>query len=407
MTARKHKALGKGLGALFGNSKTIVGGEAPLQDVDTNLVNPDNVDSPATMETSEVEISEAAKEQPDTKKTRKGRTSLTEAAVKERGNEQAAGSDSTAGKEMEESAGEKKKAAETSVSEIRDTILQSIAVVQIRANRYQPRHEFDESALEELKESILQHGVLQPILVRQLPADQGYELIAGERRLRAAKMAGLTEIPALVRPLSDAATSEISLIENLQREDLNAIEEAAAYQNLMQTFGITQEVLAERVGRSRSHIANMVRLLKLESHVREYLANGSLTMGQARPLLGLEDPTLQREAADIIMTREYSARQAEELVKRMQKETKEPKDMETPVESQTIFLQEAEDKLKMFFGTQVRIRTQGKKRRIEIDFSSEDDLNRILASLLEQKSKMLEDRKAALRQFSSGSNFIV
>ena len=176
---------------------------------------------------------------------------------------------SISGKGTEGSDG-KKKAAKESVSEIRDTILQSIAVVQIRANRYQPRHEFDESALEELKESILQHGVLQPILVRQLPADQGYELIAGERRLRAAKMAGLTEIPALVRPLSDAATSEISLIENLQREDLNAIEEAAAYQNLMQTFGITQEVLAERVGRSRSHIANMVRLLKLESHVREY-----------------------------------------------------------------------------------------------------------------------------------------
>ena len=404
MTARKHKALGKGLGALFGNSKTIAGGEAPLQDADTNLVTPDNVDSPATMEASG-----AAEKQGDTKNAGKGRTSIDEPVAEAIEKGQPEGLNSISGKGTEGSEG-KKKAAKESVSEIRDTILQSIAVVQIRANRYQPRREFDESALEELKESILQHGVLQPILVRHLPADQGYELIAGERRLRAAKMAGLTEIPALVRPLSDAATSEISLIENLQREDLNAIEEAAAYQNLMQTFGITQEVLAERVGRSRSHIANMVRLLKLESHVREYLANGSLTMGQARPLLGLEDPTLQREAADIIMTREYSARQAEELVKRMQKETKEakePKDTETSVESQTIFLQEAEDKLKMFFGTQVRIRTQGKKRRIEIDFSSEDDLNRILASLLEQKSKMLEDRKAALRQFSSGSNFIV
>ena len=402
MTARKHKALGKGLGALFGNSKTISGGEASLQDADTNLVTPDNVDSSATMEASG-----AAEKQGDTKNAGKGRTSIDEPVAEAIEKGQPDGLDSIPGKGTDRSAGAKKKAAKESVSEIRDTILQSIAVVQIRANRYQPRHEFDESALEELKESILQHGVLQPILVRQLPADQGYELIAGERRLRAAKMAGLAEIPALVRPLSDAATSEISLIENLQREDLNAIEEAAAYQNLMQTFGITQEVLAERVGRSRSHIANMVRLLKLESHVREYLANGSLTMGQARPLLGLEDPTLQREVADIIMTREYSARQAEELVKRMQKEIKEAKDAETPVESQTIFLQEAEDKLKMFFGTQVRIRAQGKKRRIEIDFSSEDDLNRILASLLEQKSKMLEDRKAALRQFSSGSNFIV
>ena len=288
--------------------------------------------------------------------------------------------------------------------------VQQIPLHEIQANRYQPRHEFDESALEELKESIVQHGVLQPILVRQLPAGKGYELVAGERRFRASRLAGLETVPALVRPLSDAASTEIALIENLQREDLNAIEEANAYRNLLQNFGLTQEALAERVGRSRSHITNMMRLLKLDAHVQEYLANGSLSMGQARPLVVLTDAALQREAADIIMARECSARQAEELVKRLQKkaeETAEAKEEESPGETEKIFLQEAEDKLKMFFGTQVRIRAQGKKNRIEIDFSSEEDLNRILDSLLERKSKLLEDKKAALRQFSAGERFTV
>nr|WP_313972917.1 ParB/RepB/Spo0J family partition protein [uncultured Selenomonas sp.] len=288
--------------------------------------------------------------------------------------------------------------------------VQQIPLHEIQANRYQPRHEFDESALEELKESIVQHGVLQPILVRQLPAGKGYELVAGERRFRASRLAGLETVPALVRPLSDAASTEIALIENLQREDLNAIEEANAYRNLLQNFGLTQEALAERVGRSRSHITNMMRLLKLDVHVQEYLANGSLSMGQARPLVVLTNAALQREAADIIMARECSARQAEELVKRLQKnaeEKAEAKEAESPGETEKIFLREAEDKLKMFFGTQVRIRSRGKKNRIEIDFSSEEDLNRILDSLLEKKSRLLEDKKAALRQFSAGERFTV
>ena len=200
------------------------------------------------------------------------------------------------------------------------------------------------------------------------------------------------------------------MIENLQREDLNAIEEARAYQNLLQNFALTQEALAERVGRSRSHIANMMRLLKLDPHVQEYLANGSLTMGQARPLIVLTDAALQREAADIIMARECSARQAEELVKRMQKDADAVGANEKLTQEQgvqAIFLREAEDKLKMLFGTQVRIRTQGKKNRIEIDFASEDDLSRIIDSLLEKKNKVLADKRAALRQFSVGERFTV
>ena len=377
MTARKHQALGKGLGALF----------------------PTELKTPELSQQEPPQVS-------DTDAEEKKRTEAPQEAEKRSaGNENPQGSG-----RIQQAAIEDDEASDVIPKEMNGIAVQQIPLHEIQANRYQPRHEFDESALEELKESIVQHGVLQPILVRQLPAGKGYELVAGERRFRASRLAGLETVPALVRPLSDAASTEIALIENLQREDLNAIEEANAYRNLLQNFGLTQEALAERVGRSRSHITNMMRLLKLDVHVQEYLANGSLSMGQARPLVVLTDAALQREAADIIMARECSARQAEELVKRLQKnaeEKAEAKEAESPGETEKIFLREAEDKLKMFFGTQVRIRSQGKKNRIEIDFSSEEDLNRILDSLLEKKSRLLEDKKAALRQFSAGERFTV
>lgn len=377
MTARKHQALGKGLGALF----------------------PTELKTPEASQQESPQLS-------DTNAEEKKRMEAPQEVEKERaGNPNPQGGEGASQVAIEDD-----EAIDVIPKEMNGIAVQQIPLHEIQANRYQPRHEFDESALEELKESIVQHGVLQPILVRQLPAGKGYELVAGERRFRASRLAGLETVPALVRPLSDAASTEIALIENLQREDLNAIEEANAYRNLLQNFGLTQEALAERVGRSRSHITNMMRLLKLDVHVQEYLANGSLSMGQARPLVVLTDAALQREAADIIMARECSARQAEELVKRLQKkaeETAEAKEEESPGETEKIFLQEAEDKLKMFFGTQVRIRSQGKKNRIEIDFSSEEDLNRILDSLLEKKSRLLEDKKAALRQFSAGERFTV
>ena len=377
MTARKHQALGKGLGALF----------------PTELKTP---------EASQKELPQLS----DTNAEEKKRMEAPQEAEKERAeNSNPQGSEGASQVAIEDD-----EAIDVIPKETNGIAVQQIPLHEIQANRYQPRHEFDESALDELKESIVQHGVLQPILVRQLPAGKGYELVAGERRFRASRLAGLETVPALVRPLSDAASTEIALIENLQREDLNAIEEANAYRNLLQNFGLTQEALAERVGRSRSHITNMMRLLKLDVHVQEYLANGSLSMGQARPLVVLTNAALQREAADIIMARECSARQAEELVKRLQKnaeEKAEAKEAESPGETEKIFLREAEDKLKMFFGTQVRIRSRGKKNRIEIDFSSEEDLNRILDSLLEKKNRLLEDKKAALRQFSAGERFTV
>ena len=377
MTARKHQALGKGLGALF----------------------PTELKTPEASQKESPQLS-------DTNAEEKKRMEAPQEAEKERAeNSNPQGSEGASQVAIEDD-----EAIDVIPKEMNGIAVQQIPLHEIQANRYQPRHEFDESALDELKESIVQHGVLQPILVRQLPAGKGYELVAGERRFRASRLAGLETVPALVRPLSDAASTEIALIENLQREDLNAIEEANAYRNLLQNFGLTQEALAERVGRSRSHITNMMRLLKLDVHVQEYLANGSLSMGQARPLVVLTNAALQREAADIIMARECSARQAEELVKRLQKnaeEKAEAKEAESPGETEKIFLREAEDKLKMFFGTQVRIRSRGKKNRIEIDFSSEEDLNRILDSLLEKKNRLLEDKKAALRQFSAGERFTV
>lgn len=381
MTARKHQALGKGLGALF---------PAEMKMPEASQKEAGQISDPDTVQEKNIESKKESKEKPaekqETQESKESKESLQESAENDAANVVIP-----------------KEKSENGIT------VQQIPLDEIKTNRYQPRQEFDESALEELKESILQHGVLQPILVRQLPAGQGYELVAGERRFRASKLAGQKTIPALVRPLSDAASTEIALIENLQREDLNAIEEANAYQNLLENFGLTQEALAERVGRSRSHIANMMRLLKLDPRVQEYLANGSLSMGQARPLIVLEDAARQQEAADLIMARECSARQAEALVKRLQKNAEDAgaEEEEIPEETGKIFLREAEDKLKMFFGTQVRIRAQGKKNRIEIDFSSEDDLNRILAALLEKKNRVLEDKKAALRQFSAGERFTV
>ena len=281
----------------------------------------------------------------------------------------------------------------------------------MQANRHQPRKEFDEAALEDLRESIRQYGVLQPVLVRRLPENQGYELIAGERRFRAAKLAGLKNIPAIVREYSDAEITEIALIENLQREDLNAIEEAKAYDHLMKEFGLTQDILSRKIGRSRSHIANFLRLLKLADRVQEYIANGSLSMGQAKPLLGLEDPAKQLEAADYILAQEMSARSAEALVKRMQqaataKEKTLPEETRETGQKQ-LFVAAAEDRLKLLFGTQVHILPGKKKSRIEIEFYSEEDLNRIIETLTEKKNEINEQKKAALRNFSLAKKFTV
>lgn len=285
--------------------------------------------------------------------------------------------------------------------------VRDIRVSDIRASRYQPRREFDESSLEELKESIQSYGILQPILVRKLPGE-GYELIAGERRLRAAKLAGVKEVPALVKEYSDAEVSAIALIENIQREDLNAIEEARAYERLMKEFHLTQEVMAEKLGRSRSHIANTLRLLKLAPKVQDYVSNGVLSMGQARPLLALEDGELQCRVADRIQEMDLSARQAEALVKRMQSgEEPELEKGKAPLpEEQAVYVRDAEERLRQILGTQVKILSGKKKNRIEIEFYSEEDLERILQSLTQTREDEVQQKLEALRRVSQ-KNFTV
>lgn len=274
--------------------------------------------------------------------------------------------------------------------------VQEIAADEIRANRYQPRQNFDEAALEDLSESIRQYGILQPLIVRRLP-EKGYELIAGERRLRAARKAGLEKVPALVREYNDAEISEIALIENIQRENLNIIEEAEAYAFLMQNFQLTQEMLAKKVGRSRPHIANSLRLLELAEPVQDKLIAGELLMGQARPLLALKDEALQVKASEHILAEHLSSRQAEELVRRLldnpaylDAEAGGPEDetaeaQETQEAQQDAFYQDAVGRLNEYLGTKVRIRPGKKKSRIEIEFYSEDDLERLLELLEGQK----------------------
>ncbi|WP_346355107.1 ParB/RepB/Spo0J family partition protein [Azotosporobacter soli] len=255
-----------------------------------------------------------------------------------------------------------------------------VMVKDIVANQFQPRRLFDEDALNELVQSIRQYGILQPIVVRKTM--QGFELVAGERRWRASQRAGLKEIPAVVKELTDGEMMEIALIENIQRESLNPIEEAAAYRRLMEEFGLTQEEVARKIGRSRSLIANTVRMLNLSPDVQDHVSRGTLSMGQARPLLTLEDREVQLEAAETIIAEGLSSRDAEELVKRIIKGVGEKNRAKKEVEPiRGVFVEEAEDQLKMVLGTQVKIKPGKLKSRIEIEFYSQDDLERIIETL--------------------------
>ncbi len=253
-------------------------------------------------------------------------------------------------------------------------------------NPRQPRQSFPPESLQDLADSIRQHGVIQPVIVQK--KDVVYELVAGERRFQAARLCGLQTIPALVREYSEQAAAEIALIENLQREDLNAIEEGAAYAALMQAYGLTQEQAAAKVGKSRSHVANMIRLLQLPEEIRQYVIDGALTMGQARPLLQLPKREMQLEAAMTVIDRDLSARQAEGLVRSLLAEKKPQPDAPQP----DAHLEAVEDRIKMRLGTSVAIRLgkNKKKGRIEISFASEEELERLLAILADEPDRMDE-----------------
>lgn len=252
-----------------------------------------------------------------------------------------------------------------------------IAVNEIVENPFQPRHIFDPEALDELASSIKQYGVLQPLIVRR--GIDKYELIAGERRWRASKLAGLSNVPVIVREYTDSEMTEIALIENVQRENLNPLEEAAAFQRLINEFGLTQEEVAKKVGRSRSMVANMIRLLNLQPTVQEYVSRGTLSMGQARPLLALEDPLLQSEVAQHIIEQDLNARDVEALVKQALNHKKgQAKAPAQPIEPKQFFISEMEDKFRLALGTQVKIKAGKVKSKIEIEFYDSEDLERIL-----------------------------
>ncbi|MBP2634797.1 MAG: spo0J [Firmicutes bacterium] len=257
-----------------------------------------------------------------------------------------------------------------------------IAIREIVPNKHQPRRDFDEEALAELAQSIRQHGIIQPVVVRKTL--NGYELVAGERRWRASQLVGLKQLPAVVREYTDAEMMEIALVENLQRQNLNVIEEAIAFRRLIEEFGLTQEEVAQKIGRSRSMIANIVRLLNLQPEVQDFVSRGTLTMGQARPLLAIESPEIQVELANQIIEEDLSARDVEELVRRAaaKRPTKKPEPKQDEIdEVSQFFMNEFEDRLKVLLGTQVKIKPGKNKSKIEIEYYSNEDLERIMDML--------------------------
>ncbi|CQR70030.1 putative chromosome-partitioning protein ParB [Sporomusa ovata DSM 2662] len=267
--------------------------------------------------------------------------------------------------------------------------INEIAIQEIIPNPHQPRRDFDEEALAELAQSIKQHGIIQPVVVRKTLT--GYELVAGERRWRASKLVGLKQIPAVVREYTDAEMMEIALVENLQRQNLNIIEEAIAFRRLIEEFGLTQEEVSQKIGRSRSMVANIVRLLNLQPEVQAFVSRGTLTMGQVRPLLVLESPEMQISAANQIIDEDLSARDAEELVRRLSSKrptkTVEVKP-EIIEEDNQFFMNEFEDRLKLILGTQVRIKPGKLKSKIEIEYYSNEDLERIMEMLSREQQNV-------------------
>ena len=251
-----------------------------------------------------------------------------------------------------------------------------VKVTSIEPNREQPRKDFNEEAMGELAESMKVYGVLQPLLVQK--KGDCYEIIAGERRWRAAKLAGLKEVPVVIREYTKQQTMEIALIENVQREDLNPIEEAKAYQRLIQEFELKQEEIAARVGKSRVTITNSMRLLKLDERVQEMLIQNQITGGHARALLTVEDGELQYKLAGKIIAENLSVREIEKIVKSLSKK-KNPKEKNVEDESLTLIFRDLEERMKSAMGTKVSINRKDKnKGRVEIEYYSESELERIV-----------------------------
>ena len=257
----------------------------------------------------------------------------------------------------------------------KEEVIKELSIKELRPNPYQPRKVFEKEAIEELKNSIVEHGILQPIIVRK--SIKGYEIVVGERRFRAAKEANLEVVPAVVRDLSEQQMMELAMLENLQREDLTPIEEALAYQLLMKKLKVTQEELAKRLGKSRPHIANYIRLLTLPDKIKDLMNDGKISMGHGRALLSLKNQKNLPLLVDKIINDGINVRQLEQMIQKLNdnvpRETKEEKK-----ETKNVFIKEQESYLREKFGTTVHIKQSKNKGKIEIEFFSEDDLERLL-----------------------------
>ncbi len=330
----KRSALGKGLGAFFGDDvvRTVGGNSAESH--------------------------------------REGEENLKHSLNKAEGN----GENKTSEvREDRENIGKSQNSEEGNPNVSRETL---VKLTSIEPNGEQPRKKFDEEALQELADSIKEYGVLQPLLVKK--TGDTYQIIAGERRWRAAKLAGLKEVPVIIREYDRQQSVEIALIENVQRADLNPIEEAFAYQLLMQEFGLKQEEIAARVSKNRATITNSIRLLKLAEPVQRFLIEGKISIGHARALLGIEDGEQQYAIAQQIAEKGLSVREVEKMVKLLSKPPKEKKAAEEDKDLSFIF-QDLEERMKGIMGTKVMIHQKDKnKGRIEIEYYSSSELERIV-----------------------------
>lgn len=265
-----------------------------------------------------------------------------------------------------------------------EEIVEQVAIEEIRSNPYQPRKHFDQEALEELADSIRENGVMQPIIIRKSSA-KGYELVAGERRHKASKIAGLDKIPAIIRDLNEEFMIKYAILENLQREDLTPLEEADAYKLMMDKLGLTQEKVADALGKSRSHVANHLRLRSLPEEVKDLVSEKKLSMGQARTLRSLSDDNEIVKLARKAVKEELTVRQLEKIVANSKKEKLDEVDKKlTDTEKrESLFKKNYENKLRDKFGTDVVIKKRGQKGQIQIVYTSEEDLARILTEVLE------------------------
>jgi ParB family chromosome partitioning protein len=250
-----------------------------------------------------------------------------------------------------------------------------LKITDVEPNENQPRKAFDDQALTDLSESIKEHGVVQPIIVRKI--GNGYQIIAGERRWRASRLAGKKTIPAIVKDCSNLEVMELALIENLQREDLNSIEEALAYKSLIEEYNMTQDEISKQIGKSRPTIANSLRLLQLPQNIKNMLAVGKITQGHARALLAIEGEKKQLEMAEKIINQQLNVRQIEKLAK----ETKHKDKTETQPDKYQLEINQLEEKLKSVLGTKVIIQHKNNKGRIEIEYYSNEELDRIIELL--------------------------